>query len=94
MLYLQLQLMTRQLRYSSSIDTTEFEKRVVAAAKSCFESDSVGTKNRIQSCFDLLFINTERQSYCGGGTGMQDVMCAEQRQRDLQLVIGHVQCER
>ena len=51
--YLQVQLMTRQLRYSSNLDEEKFEETVVAAASTCQQSDESFTE-KLQACFDLL----------------------------------------
>lgn len=66
--WLQVQLMTRQLRQSSSLDRDEFNRRVVAAAEICCEfknSDESPLHQRIRealaSCFDLLL--EERNNY-------------------------------
>ena len=52
--YLQIQLMTRQLRYSTTIDTDEFQRRVVEAANQCVNKNNQGTQSALTSCFDLL----------------------------------------
>lgn len=64
--FLQVQLMTRQLRYSSNLDENEFEQAVIAAAKA-----TVGTIDDAQqhehaadlltACFDLLL--EEKNAY-------------------------------
>ena len=59
--YLQVQLLTRQLRYSSSIDTTEFETTVVAAAVAASDQNVAKSKDKLQRCFDLLA--QERSNY-------------------------------
>ncbi len=52
--FLQIQLMTRQLRYSSSIDTEELARRVTEAAAQAVAGDQPLAVQCIESCFDLL----------------------------------------
>lgn len=52
--YLQIQLMTRQLRYSTTIDVEELQRRTVAAAIACTDKKQQETKQALTSCFDLL----------------------------------------
>ena len=60
--YLQVQLMTRQLRYSSSLDEQRFSELLVTAADTATTSNSSEeTKAKLQLCFDLLL--EERNSY-------------------------------
>ena len=60
--YLQVQLMTRQLRYSSSLDEQRFSELLVTAADTATTSNSTEeTKAKLQLCFDLLL--EERNSY-------------------------------
>ncbi len=58
--FLQLQLMTRQLRYSSAIDIDEFSRRVVDAAENCCRRNGRDHQS-LASCFDLLL--QERNNY-------------------------------
>lgn len=51
---LQVQIMTRQLRYSSTLDQAEFNRRVIDAANSTTRDDVQSTKAKLSSCFDLL----------------------------------------
>ena len=60
--YLQVQLMTRQLRYSSSLDEQRFSELLVTAADTATTANSAEeTKAELQLCFDLLL--EERNSY-------------------------------
>ena len=59
--YLQVQLLTRQLRYSTSINTTDFEEAVVAAALAVSKKDVPNATDGLQHCFDL--IAQERSNY-------------------------------
>ena len=65
--YLQVQLMTQQLRYSSSLDEKRFSELLVDAAETAiaekprFDSISEKTTAKLQACFDLLL--EERNRY-------------------------------
>ena len=59
--YLQIQLMTRQLRYSSNLDETAFSKACVSAAEFSTEGDYENAKAGLTRCFDMLL--EERNSY-------------------------------
>jgi alpha-mannosidase len=52
--FLLVQLLTRQMRYSSNLDETYFRDQVVAAAKALVEGRDDETKDRLQKCFDVL----------------------------------------
>ncbi len=58
--HLQVELLTRQLRYMSNLDTDRFERETVAGAKKAMEGDHQGAHDHIQSGFDLL---TESREY-------------------------------
>jgi alpha-mannosidase len=58
--WLQIQLMTRQLRYSSNLDQNEFATRALAAAKAACLGDNDSAKNSITSAFDLLLEEKNR----------------------------------
>ncbi len=57
--FLQVQLMTRQIRYSSALDEREFEARLVHAAQGAVQrcSDLI---DRLQACYDLLLEERNR----------------------------------
>lgn len=64
--FLQVQLMTRQLRYSSNLDEQAFENAVVAAAKAAIESDAnrqseTSAEDLLIRCFDILL--DEKNAY-------------------------------
>lgn len=59
--YLQIQLMTRQLRYSSNLDQTAFESALVSAATSACEGNQAAAAEHLTRCFDLLL--TEKNCY-------------------------------
>ena len=51
---LQVQIMTRQLRHSTTLDQVQFDERVVEAACSWAQNDSETARSKIAACFDLL----------------------------------------
>ena len=59
--YLQIQLMTRQLRYSSTLDESEFRSALMEAMTQAGESEAAGFRNELQKCFDQLL--EERSRY-------------------------------
>ncbi|WP_145120918.1 hypothetical protein [Rosistilla oblonga] len=52
--YLQVQLMTRQLRYSSNLDDAYFELQLTTAALAWQAGDDDATKDALHNCFDLI----------------------------------------
>ena len=52
--FLQTQIMTRQLRYSSNLDEARFEEVTLAAAAAATDGDSQKAKELLMRCFDLL----------------------------------------
>lgn len=59
--YLQIELLTRQMRYSSNLDEEYFEKQLVTAATAAVEGDSHQTQEHLSKCFDVL--GEERDHY-------------------------------
>ena len=59
--YLQLQLLTRRLRYSNTLDEPAFTARVLSAASAFVSNDQPTAKEQLHSAFDLLL--TERNRY-------------------------------
>ncbi len=59
--YWQIQLMTRQLRYSSHLDEVHFSSLAVAAADAFCRCDATATRSALQQAFDLLI--QERSRY-------------------------------
>jgi len=59
--YLQIQLLTRKIRFSSNLDQVAFDKRLVAAAKAFSDSDDSLCDAEINSCYDLLL--EEKNNY-------------------------------
>jgi alpha-mannosidase len=58
--YLQVQLLTRQMRYSSSLDEVYFKGQAVEAAKSAAQGDEASARERLSSCFSLLAEERDR----------------------------------
>ncbi|QDV68592.1 hypothetical protein Poly24_23020 [Rosistilla carotiformis] len=52
--YLQVQLMTRQLRYSSNLDDAYFALQLTTAALAWQAGDDDATKDALHNCFDLI----------------------------------------
>lgn len=52
--YLQVQLLTRHMRYSSNLDVIHFGKQAVAAAQAALDQDDDRTRELLQRCFDIL----------------------------------------
>lgn len=59
--YLQIQLLTRQLRYSSNLDEVYFSTLVVGAAQAAKSGDEEAAQQKLQAAFDLLM--EERDNY-------------------------------
>ncbi len=59
--YLQVQIMTRQLRYSSNLRQDVFDQYLVDAAKQAVSGDAQASTAALTSCFDLLM--EERNNY-------------------------------
>jgi alpha-mannosidase len=52
--FLQVQIMTRQLRYSSNLDEVKFGERLVAAASAAVKGEVETAKQGLVDCFDML----------------------------------------
>ena len=59
--FLQVQLMTRQLRGTSNLDQAAFEASLVAAAEACAHHDKESMQQHLQRCFDLVI--EEKNNY-------------------------------
>ncbi len=53
-LYLQVELLTRRMRYMSNIDQANFNQQIVAGATAYVGNDQEETRRRLQNCFDVL----------------------------------------
>ena len=58
--HLQVELLTRQLRYMSNLDEVQFERETLAAAEEAVKGDVEAARDRLRSAFDLL---TEAREY-------------------------------
>ncbi len=52
--FLQVELLTRQMRYSSYIDETYLGEKLVAAARAAVAGDAAAARENLSACFDLL----------------------------------------
>jgi alpha-mannosidase len=52
---LQIELLTRQMRYSTHIDETHFQNEAVAAAKASLEHDEATARQHLNLCFETLY---------------------------------------
>lgn len=59
--YLQVELLTRQMRYSSSLDEIYFENKTLEAARAAVEGNEKEATACLQACFDVLM--EERNQY-------------------------------
>ncbi|MDP1562079.1 MAG: hypothetical protein Q8M16_11930 [Pirellulaceae bacterium] len=59
--YLQIELLTRQLRYTSNLDQAHFQTQVLKAAAAVAEGDPTAADEALGRCFDLL--SEERHRY-------------------------------
>jgi len=70
--YLQVQLMTRQLRYSTHLDQAVFEDQCLQAAKAFLNGERETAKQMLQSCFDQL--GQERDHFYSHDTHILEVI--------------------
>ena len=83
--YLQIELLTRQMRYASNLDEIHFENTVCDAARFAVEGDQQQAIEKIQSAFDLL--STERDHYYSVDAYLVDInMIAESTLGDMLCV--------
>lgn len=52
--HLQVELLTRQLRYMSNLDTDRFQREAVGAARKAVEGDTQAARDQLRSAFELL----------------------------------------
>ncbi len=69
--YLQIQLMTRQLRYTSNLDVSQFGQQLIDAARSALCGDRERALQHLQACFDAL--GQERDHYYSLDVHLLDV---------------------
>jgi alpha-mannosidase len=58
--FLQLQLLTRRLRYSNTLDESAFAERVISAAAAFISKDEPTAKEQLHAAFDLLLAERNR----------------------------------
>jgi alpha-mannosidase len=58
--FLAVQLLTRQMRYSSSLDDTYFKSQAVVAAQAAASGDEATARERLSACFSLLAEERDR----------------------------------
>lgn len=58
--YLQVQLLTRQMRYASNLDEVHFKNVVVEAAQAALRGELDHARERLQACFNLLAEERDR----------------------------------
>ena len=59
--FLQIQVLTRQMRYSSSLDEVNFNQHLLAAARAAVARNDQEARNKLSSCFGLL--SSERDHF-------------------------------
>jgi alpha-mannosidase len=69
--FLQIQLMTRQLRYTSNLDLTQFGLQLSEAAQASLDGDHDAAERMLQACFDSL--GQERDHYYSLDVNLIDV---------------------
>ena len=69
--FLQVELLTRKLRYSSNLDEIHFQKQVVAAASAVMKDQADEARSRLAASFDMLA--AERDHYYPGEAFLLDV---------------------
>jgi alpha-mannosidase len=69
--FLQVQLMTRQLRYTSNLDVALFEEQVLKATEAALANDIESAKVLLQACFDSL--GQERDHYYSNDANLLDI---------------------
>ena len=82
--FLQVQLMTRQLRYSSSINMELLGEAVVAAARSATDGQTESATDHLQRAFDL--IAQERSNYYPTDPSLIDLALVAETTRGLSLI--------
>jgi len=75
--YLQIQLLTRQMRYSSNLDNSRFNRQLVEGAKAAINGDMDLSREKLTACFDMLA--EERDHYYSVDAFLIDItLVAEQ----------------
>ncbi|MAG94740.1 MAG: hypothetical protein CMJ48_13500 [Planctomycetaceae bacterium] len=58
--YLQIELLTRHMHHYSDVDSSHFEREVLAAAEAALADDLTAAEQRLRTCFELLTEARER----------------------------------
>ena len=58
--YLQMELLTRQMRYFSELDEARLESNVLTAARAALAGDATAARTRLSDCFEMLLESRER----------------------------------
>ena len=58
--YLQMELLTRQMRYFSELDEARLESNVLTAARAALAGDAAAAQTRLRDCFEMLLESRER----------------------------------
>ncbi|GIW98115.1 MAG: hypothetical protein KatS3mg111_1448 [Pirellulaceae bacterium] len=69
--FLQIELMTRQLRYTSNLDRPLFDEQTAQAARAALEGNAEQARHWLQSCFDAL--GQERDHYYSLDVNIVDI---------------------
>jgi alpha-mannosidase len=89
--YLQVQLLTRHMRYASNLDVIHFGKQAVAAAQAALDQDNDRTRELLQRCFDIL--TEEREHFYPVDALLMDMVLlppeVDQREIKAQLTAQH-----
>ncbi len=89
-IYLQVQILTRQYRYSSSLDHTQFERLLLRAAQAAVDGSEQQLQQELMGCFDLL--SEERNRYFANEIMLIDWTLASENQ--IKRVPGQVELKR
>ncbi|MCC9607598.1 hypothetical protein LOC68_11935 [Blastopirellula sp. JC732] len=88
--YLQTELLTRQMRYSSNLDEVYFSEKLVAAAQSAVIGETEAARVLLQTCFDVLA--EERNSFYPVDSYFLDLtLCASTTLGDLSHELAQTQ---
>ncbi len=86
---LQVQIMTRRLRYTSNLDEIHLQKQVVAAAKAFLDGDAKATASALHNVFDCLA--EERDHYFSSDPYLIDLTLLTPKTLDQLLVSDDLQ---
>ncbi len=75
--YLQVQLLTRRMRYTPSMEESVLEASLVSGAKAAVQGDQETARQQLQACFDLL--SQERNHYYAADLFLLDLSLVSDR---------------